>query len=383
MSAPDLAGRVRERLAAAGQPPTPSAVAAALWAESPAPVGGATMLRLSAQLRSELAGAGPLDELLADPSVSDVLVNGPSEVWADRGNGLRRTAVRIGGPDAVRQLAQRLAAACGRRLDDAQPWVDGRLPDGTRLHAILPPVAGPGVCISLRTFRPRAFTIGELLAAGTLTARSAELVRAIVAARLAFLVTGGTGSGKTTVLASMLGLVDPGERVLVVEDAAELRPAHPHIVGLQARQTNAEGAGAVTLRDLVRQALRMRPDRIVVGECRGAEVAELLAALNTGHDGGAGTLHANTPADVPARLEALAAAGGMGRDALHSQLAAAVHCVIHLRRGPAGRVADEICVLIAGPSGRVEAVPAWSRDGRPTPGTGRLDELLAARGVRP
>jgi pilus assembly protein CpaF len=179
----------------------------------------------------------------------------------------------------------------------------------------------------------------------------------------------------------MLGLVDPGERVLVVEDAAELNPAHPHIVGLQTRQTNAEGAGTVTLRDLVRQALRMRPDRIVVGECRGAEVAELLAALNTGHDGGAGTLHANTPADVPARLEALAASGGMPRDALHSQLAAAVHCVVHLRRSPAGRVADEICVLAAGPSGRVTAVTAWHRDGRPAPGADRLAGLLASRGV--
>ncbi len=179
----------------------------------------------------------------------------------------------------------------------------------------------------------------------------------------------------------MLGLVAPTERIALVEDAAELRPAHPHVVALEARPANADGAGAVTLRELVRQALRMRPDRIVVGECRGAEVAELLAALNTGHDGGAGTLHANSPADVPARLEALAATGGMGRDALHSQLAAALHCVIHVRRRPAGRLVEEVCVLVRELNGHVVPVTAWRADGELARGAAMLGTLLARRGV--
>jgi pilus assembly protein CpaF len=241
----ELTTRVRARLAASGREPTTAAVAAAVQAESVAPVGDVTLRRLAGRLRSDLAGAGPLEPLLADPAVTDVLVNGPAEVWADRGRGLCRVEVSLGDDESLRRLAQRLAAACGRRLDDAQPWVDGQLADGTRLHAILPPLAGPGVCLSLRTFRQRAFTTAELAGAGTLTTESAALVTAIVQARLAFLVTGGTGSGKTTVLGALLALADPADRILVVEDAAELRPAHPHVIGLQARQTNAEGAGAV------------------------------------------------------------------------------------------------------------------------------------------
>jgi pilus assembly protein CpaF len=380
----DLVTRVRRRLAADGQQPTPAAVATAVRAEHVAPVGDQTLLRLTDQLRSELVGAGPLEPLLADPTVTDVLVNGADEVWVDRGDGLRRVSAALGDEAAVRRLAQRLANACGRRLDDAQPFVDARLPDGTRLHAVLPPIAGRGVCLSLRTFRHRAFTIEDLLAAGTLSPLAAELLRAIVAARLAFLVTGGTGSGKTTLLATLLGLVVPTERIALVEDAAELRPAHPHVVALEARLANADGAGEVTLRELVRQALRMRPDRIVVGECRGAEVVELLAALNTGHDGGAGTLHANSPADVPARLEALAATGGLGRAALHSQLAAALHCVVHVRRRATGRVVEEICVLRREASGHVVPVSAWRADGdsgRDSAGAEVLGSLLAARGV--
>jgi pilus assembly protein CpaF len=378
----DLVGRVRRRLAVDGGAPSPAAVAAAVRAEHLAPVGDQTVLRLTAQLSSELTGAGPLEPLLADPAVTDVLVNGAHEVWVDRGDGLRRVSLPLGDDVAVRRLAQRLATACGRRLDDAQPFVDARLPDGTRLHAVLPPIAGRGVCLSLRTFRPRAFTVEELLAAGTLTPHSASLLHALVTARLAFLVTGGTGSGKTTLLATLLGLVAPTERIALVEDAAELRPAHPHVVPMQTRPPNADGAGEVTLRDLVRQALRMRPDRIVVGECRGAEVAELLAALNTGHDGGAGTLHANSPADVPARLEALAATGGLGSEALHSQLAAALHCVVHVRREPGGRVVDEVCVMRRGSGGRVMPIAAWRRGEPDGPGAADLTELLARRGVR-
>ncbi|CAM5674721.1 hypothetical protein SALBM311S_00132 [Streptomyces alboniger] len=213
---------------------------------------------------------------------------------------LELTAVSFTDAAAVRRLAQRLAAVAGRRLDDARPWVDARLPDGTRLHAVLPPVAVGCACLSLRVVRPRAFTLDELVAAGTVPPGGDRVLRALIDARLSFLISGGTGSGKTTLLSALLGLVGPDERIVLAEDSAELRPEHPHVVRLESRPANQEGAGLVTLQDLVRQALRMRPDRLVVGEVRGPEVVHLLAALNTGHEGGCGTVHANAAADVPA-----------------------------------------------------------------------------------
>jgi pilus assembly protein CpaF len=328
-------------------------------------------------------GSGALMALLAQADVTDVLVNG-SEVWVDRGRGVQRAGVWLGTPADVQALAQRLAAAAGRRLDEGSPFVDARLPDGTRLHAVLPPIARDGPYLSLRTFRRRAFSLPELVSAGTLDDGLAALLAAIVTARLAYLVTGGTGAGKTTLLAALLSLVPPGERIVVVEDAAELRPAHPHVVALEARPSNVEGAGEVTLRDLVRQALRMRPDRLVVGECRGPEVIDLLGALNTGHEGGAGTLHANSSADVPARLEALGLLGGVPREALHAQIAAALQVVVQVRATPAGRVLDEVCLLLPSPESRlVSAVPAWRRGYGAGPAATALAALLTRRGVTP
>src|SRR5690606_12096635 len=203
---------------------------------------------------------------------------------------------------------------------------------GVRLHAVLSPVALGGTCLSLRVLRPATQGLDALSRAGTVSAEAKTLLRKIIRARLAFLVVGGTGAGKTTLLSALLAEVAAEERIVCVEDAAELAPPHPHVVRLVARPANIEGAGAITLRDLVRQALRMRPDRIVVGEVRGAEVVDLLTTLNSGHDGGAGTVHANSPHEVPARLEALAGSGGMDRSALHSQLAAAVQVVLHVQR---------------------------------------------------
>ncbi|MFE6080705.1 TadA family conjugal transfer-associated ATPase [Streptomyces virginiae] len=280
-----LLDAVRRRLAETGAEPTPARVAAALRAQGRL-LGDAEVLGVAAELRSELVGAGPLEPLLADPEVTDVLVAAPDRVWVDRGGGLELTGVTFADAEAVRRLAQRLAAVAGRRLDDARPWVDARMPDGTRLHAVLPPVSVGTACLSLRVVRPRAFTLEELVAAGTLPPGGHRLLRDMVEARLSFLVSGGTGTGKTTLLSALLGLVGPGERIVLAEDSAELRPDHPHVVRLETRPANQEGAGLVTLADLVRQALRMRPDRLVVGEVRGAEVADLLAALNTGHEGG-------------------------------------------------------------------------------------------------
>jgi pilus assembly protein CpaF len=379
----DLVGRVRRRLTDTGTAATPVAVLDAVKADpTQAPLGGLTLLRVGERLFDELAGAGPLASLLADPTVTDIVVNGPREVWIDRGTGMTRADVVFPDVDSVRRLAQRLASACERRLDDASPYVDARLPDGTRLHAVLPPIAVRGPYLSLRTFRHRAFTLDELVAAAVLTADTASLVQAIVRARLAYLITGGTGSGKTTLLATLLGLVPGHERIVVVEDASELRPTHPHVVALQSRPSNVEGVGVVTMRDLVRQALRMRPDRLVVGECRGAEVVDLLSALNTGHDGGAGTLHANTAADVPARLEALGMLGGLSREALHAQVAAGLQLVLHVARVGGRRVLAEVCLLLpGGSSGLVNVVAAWRRDGGPGPAATALARLLTSRGV--
>ncbi|MFE4173370.1 TadA family conjugal transfer-associated ATPase [Streptomyces sp. NPDC056909] len=353
-----LLDAVRQRLAASGADPTPARVAAALRAQGRL-LGDTEVLGAAEELRCELVGTGPLEPLLADPSVTDVLVSAPDRVWVDRGGGLELTTVSFADAASVRRLAQRLAAVAGRRLDDARPWVDARLPDGTRMHAVLPPVAVGSTYLSLRVVRPTAFSLGELTEAGTVPPGGERILRALIEARLSFLISGGTGTGKTTLLSSLLGLVGPRERIVLAEDSAELRPDHPHVVRLEGRPANQEGAGLVELRDLVRQALRMRPDRLVVGEVRGHEVTELLAALNTGHEGGCGTVHANTAADVPARLEALGTAAGLDRAALHSQLAAALSAVIHLVRDRDGRRRiAEVHVLERDTAGLVVPVPA-------------------------
>lgn len=375
-----LIERIRQRLASDPGEPTAHSVAAALRAEHQL-AGSGTVLALVDQLRRETRGAGPLEPLLAIPGVTDVLVNGPDEIYLDRGHGLERSAVRFPDEESVRRLAQRLAAQAGRRLDDASPWVDARLSDGTRLHAVLAPLARPGTLVSLRVPARRSFSLDEMVAAGSLCDAGADSLRRLVESRAAFVVSGGTGSGKTTMLAALLSIVDPGERLVIVEDATELRPDHPHVVGLEARPANIEGAGVVTVRDLVRQALRMRPDRLVVGEVRGAEVVDLLAALNTGHEGGCGTVHANSATDVPARFEALGVAAGLPREAVHSQLRASLDLVVHLMRGRDGvRRVEQIAVFRAARDGLVACIPALTFDAGcavPGPGHDRLVEVLA------
>ncbi len=372
---------VRSRLALEGAEPTPARVAAMLRSDGRL-LGDSAVLAVVDALQRDTVGAGALEPLLREPGVTDVVVNGADAVYVDRGDGLERAPVRFPDDASVRRLAQRLASAGGRRLDDSTPYVDVRLVDGTRFHAVLAPIAQPGTCLSLRVPARRTFDLQQIAASGSLPPRGVELLRAMVEAQVAFVVSGGTGTGKTTLLSSLLSLVDPAHRLVIVEDAAELRPRHPHLVSLEARPANVEGAGQVTLRDLVRQALRMRPDRLVVGEVRGAEVVDLLAAMNTGHQGGCGTVHANSAADVPTRLEALAVAAGLSREAAHAQIGAAVHAVIHLCRDRDGqRRVAEVAVLQRH-GGLVAAVPAvgFGVDGSIVTGEGarRLERLLHA-----
>ncbi len=378
-----LLERVRASLAVEPGAPTPARVAAALRSAGSV-LGDAAVLQVTELLRAEISGAGPLDALLREPGVTDVLVNAPDDIWVDRGNGLEQSAIRLRDEAAVRELAQRLAASAGRRLDDAVPFVDARLHGGVRLHAVLPPVSPAGTVVSFRVPAARTFGLDDLVACGSVPVAMAPTLVAVVRYRLAFLVTGGTGSGKTSVLGALLGLADPHERLVLVEDSGELRPAHPHVVRLEARPPNVDGAGRVGLDDLVRHALRMRPDRLVVGEVRGAEVVDLLAALNTGHDGGCGTLHANSAADVPARLEALGVAAGLRRDAVHAQAAAALDLVVHLVRDGSGRrrVAG-LDLLSCTAAGRLVTVPALRADAdgdvRRGPGAAGLDTMLSDR----
>lgn len=362
--------RVQRRLAEEGAPPGPERLAELIRQEAVV-ISDVDVLELMRRLREDTTGAGPLESLLSAGDVTDICVNGPDLVFVDRGRGLERVEGELFSSDeAVRRLASRLAVRCGRRLDDAHPFCDGHIarPDGTllRFNAVLSPTAQPGTCLSLRVLHTTTASLDDLVARGSVDSDRAALLRAMVSRRRNFLVVGGTGSGKTTLLSALLAEADPAERIIAIEDTLELTPAHPHVLNLSTRGANTEGAGEISVSDLVRQSLRMRPDRIVVGEIRGAEVIDLLAALNTGHEGGAGTLHANSIHEVPARLEALAALGGLDRTGLHAQLAAAVDTVVVVKRLPDGtRRVQQIGVLEGQP---VCARVVWDADTGPSEG---------------
>ncbi len=280
----------------------------------------------------------PLAGLLNDPSITEVIANGPTEVWIERRGRLQRASLRFDDADALRDACVRLAARAGRRLDDAQPMVDARLADGSRLNVVLPPLAPDGPLLTLRRFAPRPFTLAQLVEFGSLSHDDSVLLDACVRARLAIVISGGTSSGKTSLLGALAARIDASERIVTVEDAAELRIDRPHVARLEARGASLEGRGEVGIRELVRNALRMRPDRLVVGEVRGGEALDMLQAMTTGHDGSLTTVHAKSPGDALRRIELLALMAGLDvpHAAVREQVASAFEVVVQVVRRPGG-----------------------------------------------
>ena len=293
---------------------------------------------LAARVVRLATGLGPLEPLLADPAVDEVMVNGPRSVWVERAGRIEQTAVSFADEGELMHAIERILAPLGRRVDEASPLCDARLADGSRVNVVIPPLALSGPCLTIRRFRPRGFSVEDLVANGTLGADLAAFLSGCVRERATIVVSGGTGSGKTTTLNALSGAIPEGERIVTIEDAAELRLRQRHVVRLEARPPNLEGRGEVTIRQLVRNALRMRPDRIVVGEVRGAEALDMLLALNTGHAGSLTTVHANGPADALRRIEALALMAGLGlpHAAVREQVAGAIDLVVHQRRDADG-----------------------------------------------
>lgn len=305
--------------------------------------------------RGQAEAFGPLAGYVADGEVTDMFINGMGGLWVDRGNGLvLDRSWRAPNEQSLRELAVRIVAAGGRHLDDATPCVDVRIGDGIRVHAVLPPVSVAGTLISIRAPRTNRLSFADLAQAGFFYEGAEDVIRHALETRANLLISGAGGSGKTTLLGALLAEARRDERLVIIEDVAELRVAHPHVVQMETRQANIEGAGAVSLAQLVRESLRMRPDRLVLGECRGAELRELLAALNTGHDGGAGTLHANSLADVPARLEALGALAGMSPEAVARQTISAIDLVMHVERDRGVRSLVDMGEFVLDEAGRLQ-----------------------------
>ena len=340
-----------------------------------------TRAELAARVAERALGLGPLEPLLHDPQVDEILVSGTGPVWVERGGRLSASDVRFGSEADLRHVIERILAPLGRRADEAEPLCDARLPDGSRVNVVLPPLALDGPVLTIRRFRPRGFGPDDLVAHGTLAPPLLEFLGRAVRARCTLLVCGGTGSGKTTTLGALAGFIDPAERVVTIEDAAELRLPLPHVVRLEARPPNLEGRGEVTIRRLVRNALRMRPDRLIVGEVRGAEALDLLVALSTGHAGSLCTLHAGSAAEALRRLETLALMADVGLPlaAIRDQIADAVDLVVRQERGADGvrRIVEvaEVVRVAGGPAVReLFAIRAGRASWRAP-----LDDSLAGR----
>jgi pilus assembly protein CpaF len=362
----------RARAGEAGQGPVEEEVRALVEREA-APLPEADRAALAERVVLLATGLGPLEPLMSDPAVDEVMVNGPGEVYVERGGRIEPGGVAFGGEAELMHAIERILAPLGRRVDESSPLCDARLPDGSRVNVVIPPLSLSGPCLTIRRFRRQGFSLRDLVGNGTLAPEAADLLALCVAARASILVSGGTGSGKTTTLNALSGAIPGEERIVTIEDAAELRLRQRHVVRLEARPANLEGRGEVTIRQLVRNALRMRPDRIVVGEVRGAEALDMLQALNTGHEGSLTTVHANSPADALRRVETLALMAGVGLPlgAVREQVASALDLVVHQARLPDGaRGVDSICevVRVAGGAGTRELYRRGGRLLRPAEG---------------
>ena len=384
----ELAQVLRSRLiegARAGSPPGADVAARVrelVAAEAPA-LADAERGELCERVLRLAGGLGPLEPLLDDPLVDEVMVNGPGRVYVERRGRIEGTAVRFGSEADLLHAIERILAPLGRRVDEASPLCDARLADGSRVNVVVRPLSLVGPCLTIRRFRRQGFSLRDLVGGGTLPAAAAELLALAVAGRASILVSGGTGSGKTTTLNALSGAIPAGQRIVTIEDAAELALRQDHVVRLEARPPNLEGRGEVTIRRLVVNALRMRPDRIVVGEVRGPEALDLLQALNTGHDGSLSTVHANSPEDALRRLETLALMAGVGlpHQAVREQVAGAVDLVVHQeRRADGSRAVVSVCEVVraAGGAGTRELLHG---DRVERPGDGalarRLDQAAA------
>ena len=336
-----LLERVKSQLATSGSDLTDIEISQALR-NSGALVSGAELMSLARNIRSALVGYGPLEKIMQRTDITDVLIHGDGRVFIDSAAGMTFVGKLFNDATCVRSYAQRLAMQAGRRLDDAQPYVDAKLADGNRMHALLPPIAVGGPQLSIRIPNRKPFSFADLVTQQCLTLTAAADLTQLIANRDSFLIIGATGAGKTSLLASMLGEVSPTDRMVVVEESTELRIDHPHLVQLEAKPATADGVGAIGMSELVRQTLRMRPDRIVIGEIRGAEVHELLLAINTGHTGSAATLHANSAAEVPSRIAALGLIAGISPNLSTEWLLQGISKIVQIEKIAGQRVVTTI-----------------------------------------
>ncbi len=320
--------------------------------------------RLVSLIIDDVLGYGPIEPLLADPTVSEVMVNGTDAIYVERRGRIELTPFRFRSADHLKQVIVRIAASMGRRIDESSPMVDARLADGSRVNAVIPPLAVDGPVLTIRKFAADTMTADDLVTRGSLSRPALALVAAAVKGKLNILVSGGTGTGKTTFLNVLSTFIPAGDRIVTIEDAVELKLRQRHVIRLETRVANIEGKGAITIRDLVRNSLRMRPDRIIVGECRGAEALDMLQAMSTGHDGSLGTLHANTPADAITRLETMVMMAGLEipAKAIREQLASAVDVIVQLERLRTGaRVVGSISEVLGVEGDRVVMNPLFTR----------------------
>lgn len=373
---PDQIETIRAKLIQTGAPLNPGSIAQVIRENVPI----TSPISLYSSVDDVIAstiGFGPLEKLLAKPGVTDVLVNSYSDVWFDQGDGLVRSDINWKSETELRDYAARLASSVNRRLDDVNPFVDARLKNGIRFHAVIPPISQIGTTMSFRIPNQKQFTVAQLVELGTFDSAVAVILKRIVQTKISFAISGNTGSGKTTILGTLLGEVDSSERMVVIEDSTELKIDHPHVVSLQARMANSEGIGQIELSALVKQTMRMRPDRIVVGEIRGTEVIDLLIGLNTGHQGGCLTLHANNTQAVIARFEALGLLAKVPKAAIHALLGQAIQVLLHVQRTKSGRKLTEISLLEYN-SGNVQVLPALDliEQKKIQPGWDKFQKLL-------